>query len=136
MFCWRALSPPGSDCGSSAGEPRCEPLLERRTRKRTDDPVDLVPVADYDQERDRLGADARSEPGVGVDVDLDDLHPSGVLAGERPRAQVRSSGTVRTTLPEVNDDGHRGARFAGERLGVGVDQPGKLRLASRAAREP
>jgi hypothetical protein len=54
----------GIDGRCSAGEHRCEALLERGTGKRTDDSVDLVPVVDHDQERDRLGAEARSECGL------------------------------------------------------------------------
>jgi hypothetical protein len=38
----------GIDGRCSAGEHWPEALLERRTGKRTDDPVDLVPVADHD----------------------------------------------------------------------------------------
>jgi hypothetical protein len=91
-------------------------------------------VADHDQERDRLGPEARSEPGIGVDVDLDDLQPSGVPVGE-----VLEHGRARSARSaphgaRVNDDGHRGARLGIESLRIGLDQPWKLRFASRANR--
>ena len=93
------------------GEDWPELLLKRGARKRTDDPVDFAPVADHDQEWDRLGSEARSEPGIGVDVDLDDLQPFGVPAGKVLKHGRDHSARSAPRGPEVNDDGHRGARL-------------------------
>src|SRR5690349_18158676 len=101
-----ASSPRDSYGRGSAGENRPEPLLERRTRERTDDPVYLAPVADHDEERDRLRAEARRESGVGVDVDLDDLQPSGVPADEILEHGRDHSARSTPRRPEVNNHGH------------------------------
>ena len=44
----RGFEPSGVTARGLAGEYRPEPLLERRTGKRADDPVYLAPVAKYD----------------------------------------------------------------------------------------
>jgi hypothetical protein len=44
--------------------------------------VDLAPLADHDEERDRPGGEADGKSRVGINIDLDNLQPSGVPAGE------------------------------------------------------
>jgi len=55
----------GSDCVLLRGRAWVRAAARARQRKRTDDPVDLAPVADRDPERDRLGPPKRSAiPGL------------------------------------------------------------------------
>jgi len=68
-------------------------------------------VADHDQERNRLGPETRIEPGIGVDVDLDDLQPSGVPVGEVLEPGRARSARSAPRGARVNEDGHRGARL-------------------------
>ena len=88
-----------SDHMPSEGEHGCESLLERGSRQGADDSVDLLCVADDDEQRDRLCAESCGELRIGVDVDLHDLEVPSVLFGEVVRAPGRSSGTVRTRPP-------------------------------------
>jgi hypothetical protein len=55
---------------ASGGEHGGESLLERGARQGADDSVDLLSVADDDEQRDRLCAESYGELRIGVDVDL------------------------------------------------------------------
>ena len=124
---------PGSNSG---GEHRPQPLLQPSARKRADNSVDLLPVPDHDQQRDRLRAKPRGESWIRVDVDLHDLQVSRVTLGE-----VLEHGRDHPTRPapcrpEIDHHWHGRGRLGRERAGVRVDDPRKSGLAPRASRHP
>ena len=119
----------------SGGEHWPQPLLQRSARKRADNSVDLLSVADHDQQRDRLRAKPRGESWIRVDVDLHHLQVSRVTRG-----QVLEHGRDHPTRPaprrpEIDHYGHGRGRLGRERGAVRVDDPRQSRLAPRAARD-
>jgi len=119
----------------SGGEQWPQPLLQRRARKRADNPVDLLPVPDHNEQRDRLRAKPRGESRIRVNVDLHDLQVPGVTFGE-----VLEHGRDHPTRPapcrpEIHHHRHGRGRLGRERAGVRVDDPRQRGLAPRASRD-
>jgi hypothetical protein len=59
-----------------------EPRAQSRARDRAHEPIDLVAVAQKQEQRDALCTEARSDLRRGVDIELDDLDVPGVIACE------------------------------------------------------
>ena len=133
---WRAPVRGGSSPDQHSGcEHWVQPLLQRSARKRAYNSVDLLPVADHDQQRDRLRAKPRGECWIRVDVDLHYLQVSRVTLG-----QVLEHGRDHPTRPaprrpEIDHYGHGRGRLGRERGAVRVDDPRQSGLAPRAARD-
>ena len=118
----------------SGGKHWPQSLLQRSARKRADNSVELLPVPDDNEQRDRLRAKPRGESWIRVDIDLHDLQVSRVTVG-----QVLEHGRDHPTRPaprrpEINHHGHGRGRLGRERGAVRVDDPRQIGLAARASR--
>jgi hypothetical protein len=119
----------------SRSEHGCKPLFQGRGRERADDPIDLVPTTDHNQQRDRLSAKPCRELGVCVNVDLDHFETPCVLSGELLENGRDHSARSAPGCPEVNHHRYRGTGLRCKCVAVGIDKPRQLRLAFRTARD-
>jgi hypothetical protein len=90
----------------SGGKQWPQPLLQRSARKRADNSVDLSPVPDHDEQRDRPRAKFGSESWIRVDIDLDDLQVSRVTLGEVFKHGRDHPTRPARRRPEIDDNGH------------------------------
>ena len=117
------------------GEHWPQALLQSGARQCTHNSVDLVPVPDHDEQRDRLRPKPGSESWIRVDIDLYDLQVSRVTFGEVFKHGRDYPARPAPRRPEIDQHGHGRGRLARERVVVGVDDPGKGGLAPRASRD-
>jgi hypothetical protein len=118
----------------SGGKHWPQSLLQRSARKRADNSVDLLPILDHDEQRDRLRAKPGREHGIRVDVNLHDLEVPHVSLGEifkHGRDHPTGSAPRR---PKIHHHGHGRGRLGPESAGVPVHDPRKIGLAPRASR--
>ena len=113
---------------------RLEPRAQTWPRDRADEPVDLVAIAQQQQQRDALGAEARGDLGSGVDVELDDLDVTGVVARHLLDEWREHAARAAPRGPEVHQDRQRRIDRDVEGGRIGVDDPGQSRVAEAAAR--
>jgi hypothetical protein len=117
----------------SARQVRRKPLRQLGARQRADDPVDGLTVPEDDQQRDAHRLVALGQGRVGVDVDLDHLEVSGVLLGERVEHRRDHPAGAAPRRPEVRHHRYRGHDLLAERGAIGVNDPGQVLVAGRAA---
>src|SRR6478736_7805384 len=82
-----------------------EPGVEVGLWHGSDDAIDDLAVLEHDHPRDAHRVEADGQELVVVDVDLDDLDPPGVLAGERIEHRADDPAGAAPWRPKVDDDG-------------------------------
>ncbi len=112
-----------------------QPLLQRSARKRADHPIDLLPVPDHDQQRDRLRPEPAGESWVRVDIDLHDLDVPRVSLREVFKYRRDQPAGPTPRRPEIDHNRHRCRGLGSERVAVGVDDPRQRGLAPWASRD-
>ena len=118
----------------SGGKHWPQSLLQRSARKRADNSVDLLPIPDHDEQRDRLRAKPGSEPWIRVDIDLHDLQVPHVTLGEIFKHGRDHPTRPAPRRPEIHHHRHGRGRLSRERGAVPVHDPRKIGLAPRASR--
>ena len=120
----------------SVGEHWPQPLLQRDARKRADNSIDLLAVADHDEQRDRLRAKPGRESWIRVNIDLRDLEMPCVPFGKVFKHRRDHPTRPAPRRPEIHHHRHRRRRLGHKRIAVRVDDPRQRGLAPRASRDP
>jgi YVTN family beta-propeller protein len=115
---------------------RCEALFDLRLGYRANHSVDLVAVAHHHEKGDAHRAEAGSQRGILVHVDLDYLERACPLAGELREHGLDHPAGSAPGGPEVDEHRHARVGLGDEARLVSGHDPRQWRLATRASRRP